>query len=102
MNSIFMRAAAIVGLAGLLVLSASPVAAQEGSRVRVLHASPDAPAVDVYLDDAIVDALTNVPFGTLSDYLTIPAGSYNIKVFATAGPGGFGRSGPTAGFGNRG
>lgn len=83
MNSIFKRTAAVVGLVGLLVLSASPVAAQDGARVRVLHASPDAPAVDVYLNDTIVDALTNVPFGTLSDYLTIPAGDQNIKVYAT-------------------
>ncbi len=51
--------------------------------VRVLHASPDAPAVDIYLDDAIVDPLTNVPFGTLSDYLPVPAGAHNIKVYAT-------------------
>ena len=51
--------------------------------VRVLHASPDAPAVDVYLDDKIVGALTNVPFGTISDYLAIPAGGHNVKVYAT-------------------
>jgi hypothetical protein len=51
--------------------------------VRVLHASPDAPAVDVYLDDTIVDALTNVPFGTISGYLDIPAGDHNVKVYST-------------------
>jgi hypothetical protein len=51
--------------------------------VRVLHASPDAPAVDVYLDDTIVDALTNLPFGTISDYIAIPAGDHNVKVYAT-------------------
>jgi hypothetical protein len=51
--------------------------------LRVLHASPDAPAVDVYLDDNIVDALTNVPFGAISDYLKVPAGAHNVKVYAT-------------------
>jgi hypothetical protein len=51
--------------------------------VRVLHASPDAPAVDVYLDDVKVGALTNVPFGTISGYLDIPAGDHNVKVYAT-------------------
>ena len=51
--------------------------------VRVLHASPDAPAVDVYLDDVKVDALTNVPFGTISGYLDVPAGDHNVKVYAT-------------------
>lgn len=53
------------------------------AHVRVLHASPDAPAVDVYLDDKIVDALTNVPFGVISDYLKVPAGAHNVKVYAT-------------------
>jgi hypothetical protein len=56
----------------------SPEAGQ--SWVRVLHASPDAPAVDVKVDDA--DVLTNVAFGTISDYLPVPAGTYNIKVCA--------------------
>jgi hypothetical protein len=57
--------------------------AADTADVRVLHASPDAPAVDVYLDDTIVDALTNVPFGTISDYLEVPAGDHNVKVYAT-------------------
>ena len=71
-------------VAGLLVLSlAGTTAAADTAKVRVLHASPDAPAVDVYLDDAIVDALVNVPFGTISGYLDIPAGAHNVKVYAT-------------------
>ena len=70
--------------AGALTLSMVGVAsASEHAMVRVLHASPDAPAVDVYLDDVKVDALTNVPFGTISAYLDIPAGDHNVKVYAT-------------------
>lgn len=69
--------------AALLIGATSAAAAADTADVRVLHASPDAPAVDVYLDDAIVDALTNVPFGTISGYLPIPAGDHNIKVYAT-------------------
>jgi hypothetical protein len=57
--------------------------ASEHAMVRVLHASPDAPAVDVYLDDVKVGALTNVPFGTISGYLDVPAGDHNVKVYAT-------------------
>lgn len=69
---------------GALTFSMVGVAsASDHAMVRVLHASPDAPAVDVYLDDAIVDALTNVPFGTISGYLDIPSGDHNIKVYAT-------------------
>jgi hypothetical protein len=51
--------------------------------VRALHASPDAPAVDVYVDDEVVESLTNVPFGTMSQYLEIPSGDHNVKVYAT-------------------
>ena len=70
--------------AGILTLSVAGVAtAADTAKVRVLHASPDAPAVDVYLDDTIVDALTNVPFGTISGYLPVPAGDHNVKVYAT-------------------
>jgi hypothetical protein len=70
--------------AGVLVVAfAVPVSAADTAMVRVLHASPDAPAVDVHLDDAPVSALTGVAFGTISDYLEIPTGDHNVKVFAT-------------------
>ncbi len=62
---------------------AAPASAADEARVRVLHASPDAPNVDVHLDGALVDALADVPFGTISDYLTIPAGSHQVQVYAT-------------------
>jgi hypothetical protein len=75
---------ATLAVAGALFLGAlSPVAAAETAKMRVLHASPDAPAVDVYLDGTKVDALTNVPFGVISDYLTVPSGKHNVKVYAT-------------------
>jgi hypothetical protein len=51
------------------------------ARVRVVHASPDAPNVDVLVDDVIV--LTNVAFKEFSGYLEVPAGARNIKVNAT-------------------
>jgi hypothetical protein len=50
------------------------------ARVRVVHASPDAPNVDVRVDNAV--ALSNVPYLGVSDYLTVPAGSRNLKVNA--------------------
>lgn len=51
------------------------------AHVRVVHASPDAPNVDVLVDDSVV--LTDVPFKAVSDYLPLAAGSHNIKVNAT-------------------
>jgi hypothetical protein len=43
--------------------------------------SPDAPNVDVYVDggDAV---LTDVPFGTISDYLEVPAGDRQVEITA--------------------
>jgi hypothetical protein len=83
MKAFIQRTTVTATVIGLLLMSALPVAADDTARVRVLHASPDAPAVDVYLNDEIVGALTNVPFGVISDYLTIPAGTYNVKVYPT-------------------
>ena len=48
--------------------------------VRVVHASPDAPDVDVLVDGATV--LSDVPYLTASDYLGVAAGSRNLKVNA--------------------
>jgi len=49
--------------------------------VKVIHASPDAPNVDVLVDNVVV--LTNVPYQAASSYLAVPAGTRNIKVNAT-------------------
>jgi hypothetical protein len=63
------------------VAAVAPASAQDDdARVRVVHASPDAPAVDVYVDGSAV--LTDVPFPTASDYLPVAAGTYNVQVFA--------------------
>ncbi|MFQ3630178.1 DUF4397 domain-containing protein [Roseiflexus sp.] len=67
-------------LGALLALVVAPAAfAQSGTaKVRVVHASPDAPAVDVIVNGN--RALTNVPFFAASAYLDLPAGSYDIQV----------------------
>ena len=73
----------LIAASALLLMAAVPASAADDAMVRVLHASPDAPAVDVHLDDAPVEALTGVPFGAISEYLAVPAGDHNVKVFAT-------------------
>jgi hypothetical protein len=56
-------------------------------RVRVLHTSPDAPAVDIFVDD--MPAIAGLSFGQLSSYAELPSGAHNVKVFpAGMGPGG--------------
>ncbi len=53
----------------------------ERVRVRAVHASPDAPAVDILVNGA--PAFVNVPFGAVSDYATLPPGDYTIQVVPT-------------------
>lgn len=72
--------AAMAGLALVASLWGGGAAAAENARVRVIHASPDAPNVDVYANGSKV--LANVPFKVESDYLAVPAGSYKFEVFA--------------------
>jgi LPXTG-motif cell wall-anchored protein len=76
----FKRSLWLAVFAALLVLSgfARPAAAAEMAQVRVVHASPDAPAVDVYVDGT--KALSNVAFFTASDYLSVPAGEHRFQV----------------------
>ncbi len=63
------------------------IASANDARVRVIHASPDAPAVDILVNDDL-RAFQNVAFGEASDYTPVPANVYNAKVVpAGAGPG---------------
>ena len=50
-----------------------------GARVRVIHASPDAPNVDIALTGGDV-LIADLAFGSASDYLEVPAGSYDLEV----------------------
>ena len=52
--------------------------------VNIIHASPDAPAVDVWLNGE--PALTNVPFEAFSGWMALPAGEYHVQVTATGEP----------------
>jgi len=58
-----------------------------GADVRVVHNSPDAPAVDVVVDDDFASpVLSGVTFTQFSGFLAppIPPGTYNFKVVDTA------------------
>jgi hypothetical protein len=74
----FSRAAGAVGVAGALVLVATPASAAETATVSVLHAVPDTP-VDVYANgERLIDDFQP---GTLTDPLELPAGSYDLALF---------------------
>lgn len=63
----------LFGMAAGLTMAEEP-----NARIRVVHASPDAPAVDVLVDGAKV--LASLPFREYSEYLALPAKSYDIRV----------------------
>jgi hypothetical protein len=50
------------------------------SCINVVHASPDAPAVDVYLNGDL--ALEDLTFGNISGWVAVPAGEYQVQVTA--------------------
>jgi len=73
----------IVGLVGMSMPGTAT--AQEDQEadatLRIVHASPGAPAIDVLVDGQ--PFATNVAFGAATDYAAIPAGDYKVQVVAT-------------------
>lgn len=64
-----------------------PTAAPGSAQVRAVHGSPDAGPVDIYVYPQgstipSAPALSNVSYPAVSPYLSIPAGSYTVSVFA--------------------
>lgn len=53
--------------------------------LRVVHASPGAPNVDVYVDDATQPAVADLPFGEATEYVALTGGEHQIRVVATGG-----------------
>ena len=76
----------VLNIAPLLLKSRREPLESGQVTVRAVHGAPSAPAVDIYvtapnvsLSDA-TPVLTNVPFGAASDYLSIPAGDYQVRI----------------------
>jgi len=57
--------------------------AEGDAMLRVAHLAPDAPNVDVAVDGATV--LTDVPFETVSGYLSLTTGEHQVTVTPTGG-----------------
>ncbi len=78
------RSTAVAALAGAvaLVLAISVPALAHGgvedARVRITHAVPGAPAVDVTIDGAPV--LADVEFRTVSEYYALEPGSHGVEL----------------------
>ncbi|GCE17710.1 DUF4397 domain-containing protein [Dictyobacter kobayashii] len=80
------RVAMLVGILALVLFSSASAfaAPADNAYVRVVHASPAAGTVDVFVDGTKL--LPNFTFGTVTDYVAVPAGSHKIQV-APAGKG---------------
>ena len=72
----------IVRALGLCLLVSASLFAQ--ARVRVVHASPDAPKVDILLGvaggPAPQIAIEALPYGEYTDYIEVPAATYNAAI----------------------
>ena len=67
----------VAGLAGCQgIAGIQPV-----SQVRVIDASPDAPALDIHQNSAV--GLYNIGFGTVTSYIPIAAGAYTHAAYTT-------------------
>src|SRR5918995_5213745 len=69
--------------AALFPLQAGPVTAQDetaeaDATLRVIHASPGAPEVDVLLDGQML--LANLAYGTASSYATLTAEEHRLQI----------------------
>jgi hypothetical protein len=64
-----------------LALATSALAQSDMARVRVVHASPDAPAVDVWVNGSV--AFSNAPFKGITDYASLAPATYNVQVTPT-------------------
>ena len=75
-------AGSLMGVFSVAAVNAPAAAAQSSAKanIRVIHASPDAPAVDVYVNGG--KALSNLAFKDISPWTALDAGSYDIKVTA--------------------
>ncbi len=77
----------LVGLFAALTVSAVAWA-QEGTQeaaVRVVHLVPNGPNVDIVLNGEA--ALQGLAAGTVSGYVSVPAGQYDVEVLAAGGGG---------------
>ncbi|MGL5857266.1 MAG: DUF4397 domain-containing protein [Angustibacter sp.] len=75
--------AVVLGALASLAIAASPAQAADGATVTVVHGIPDTD-VDVYVNDK--KTLPGFTFKTVTDPLSLPAGSYSIDIRKAGDP----------------
>lgn len=69
----------LAGIAPVLIDNDDRATASSGAKVRFVHLSPDAPSVDIAVTGGAV-VFPDVAFREFTDYVTLPAGTYNLEV----------------------
>ena len=59
---------------------------EEVSKLRIIHASPDAPAVDIYAAGGTTPLLTDVAYGDTTEYLTLEPGDVAVDIRPAGAP----------------
>lgn len=67
-------ATVLLGETGTSRVLSSP----EAGTTRIIHASPDSPAIDLLIDDTAV--FTDVAFGDITDYIAVSAGTHTVTL----------------------
>ncbi|WP_433624638.1 DUF4397 domain-containing protein [Halomicrococcus sp. NG-SE-24] len=63
-----------------VVLEDNFIVPEQNASVRLFHASPDAPPVDVTVEETNTTLFDNVSFQNATDYVEVPAGDYTLEV----------------------
>jgi hypothetical protein len=84
-----LAAGLVVNIAPIVLTDDNTAPASGQIKLRLVHASPGAGNVDIYVEAPGTDittvgpTLSNVAFGTASSYLAVPAGSYEVYITPT-------------------
>jgi hypothetical protein len=70
------------GASGADPMAPEPTPSPGKAIVRVVHGSPDAPAVDVYVKGSGMPIVTGLSYGQTSGWLEVPPASYEIELRA--------------------
>ena len=57
-----------------------------GAELRVVHSSPDAPAVDIYVEGVSSPLIADLAYGEASAYVDVDPGTYNIQIRVAGSP----------------
>ncbi len=68
--------------AGTTSDTGTTTAGGDEAQIRVVHASAGAPNVDIYVEGNDTPVITDLAYGAATDYLAVPAGTYNFQVRA--------------------